>query len=141
MGLLCLGFCLMSYINNDPIKSCFYLIMSMLVLMPLMSFANYSWFSYFVSMLFLSGIFVILVYFSSMSSFMKFNSDLKVLGFLVSVMLLLSLGLFGKNLLMVLSVFYYDSNICLLMYLVLVLLIFMNYVSYFLSFSGALRSV
>nr|YP_010575573.1 NADH dehydrogenase subunit 6 [Varestrongylus eleguneniensis]UZM11413.1 NADH dehydrogenase subunit 6 [Varestrongylus eleguneniensis] len=134
-------FCLMSYVNNDPIKSCFFLIFSMLSIMPLMTFFNYVWFSYFVCMLFMSGIFVILVYFSSLSSFFSFAPYF----FLVGLLLSLLMCFVGYNMVFFsnvgLQVFYYELNFFLLFYLIAVLLFFMNFVSYYLSFSGALRSI
>nr|YP_003097126.1 NADH dehydrogenase subunit 6 [Angiostrongylus costaricensis]ACT88796.1 NADH dehydrogenase subunit 6 [Angiostrongylus costaricensis] len=143
MVLISLFFCVLSYINNDPIKSSFFLIFSMLFSMPVMSFVGYVWYSYFVSMLFLSGIFVILVYFSSLSSFMNLGTYCWLLGFFLTVFFLLMVeGVdFSKWGYIGLSVFYYDLNMVLLVYLVMMLFFFMSFVSYYLSFSGALRSL
>lgn len=67
----------------DPIKRRFFLIFSLLFRIPLMSFRIHIWFSYFVCLLFLSGIFVILVYFSSLS---KINLNKSYLYFIVLIL-------------------------------------------------------
>ena len=130
-------FCLLSYLNGDPIKSCFFLIFSMLFCMPVMSLVSYSWYSYFICMLFLSGVFVILVYFSSLSSLFFFSSYFVLVAIFLSLFFFFFVfffeGLLGLN------VFYYELNVFLLFYLVFILLGFMSFVSYYLSFSGALR--
>nr|YP_003434044.1 NADH dehydrogenase subunit 6 [Trichostrongylus axei]ACX85193.1 NADH dehydrogenase subunit 6 [Trichostrongylus axei] len=128
----------MCYWNLDPMKSCFFLIFSVLMLMPLMSFGNNLWYSYFISLLFLSGIFVILVYFSSLSSLKKTKVYYVFFG-LVMVVLMLNYSMKMVNKMIVLNVFYFNLYWLMLMFLVVVLLIFMNFVSYFLNFSGALR--
>src|SRR5690606_23092515 len=63
------------YLNIDPIKSCLYLVFSLIFISPLVSFGFQVWYSYFICLIFLSGIFVILVYFSSLSkyNFFKFS--------------------------------------------------------------------
>ncbi|VDM59155.1 unnamed protein product [Angiostrongylus costaricensis] len=102
MLLISLSFCVLSYVNRDPIKSSFFLVFSMLFCIPVMSFVSYV------------GIFVILVYFSIDMDYSKW----------------LYVGL---------AVFYYELNVFILMYLILLLVFFMRFVSYYLSFSGALR--
>nr|YP_009092000.1 NADH dehydrogenase subunit 6 [Uncinaria sanguinis]AHI51920.1 NADH dehydrogenase subunit 6 [Uncinaria sanguinis] len=130
----------MSYLNVDPMKSSFFLILSMLMCMPMFSFSGLVWFSYFICMLFLSGIFVILVYFSSLSS-------IKVVkGYMVLLSLVLSLFVISMNFVMLLtnlniSVFYYSLFWLVIMFVLMILLFFMNFTSFFLNFSGALRKV
>nr|YP_009353458.1 NADH dehydrogenase subunit 6 [Ancylostoma tubaeforme]AQX91012.1 NADH dehydrogenase subunit 6 [Ancylostoma tubaeforme] len=130
----------MSYMNMDPMKSSFFLILSMLMCMPMLSFSGYVWFSYFICLLFLSGIFVILVYFSSLS---KINM---VKSYLVFISLFFSLLVIGLNYNMVLynvslSVFYYKIFWMIILFILFILLFFMNFTSFFLNFSGALRKV
>nr|ACX85121.1 NADH dehydrogenase subunit 6 [Cooperia oncophora] len=132
---------LMSYMSLDPMKSSFFLILSMLLLMPCMSFGVNIWFSYFISLLFLSGIFVILVYFSSLSSFSMKNVSLSFVVLFLSLMLMLMLRYYQVKVFLSLNVFYYSLYWIVLIYVILMLLIFMNFVSYFLNFSGALRKV
>nr|AHI51908.1 NADH dehydrogenase subunit 6 [Uncinaria sanguinis] len=130
----------MSYLNVDPMKSSFFLILSMLMCMPMFSFSGLVWFSYFICMLFLSGIFVILVYFSSLSS-------IKVVkGYLVLLSLVLSFFVISMNFVMLLTnlnigVFYYSLFWLVIMFVLMILLFFMNFTSFFLNFSGALRKV
>nr|YP_011013874.1 NADH dehydrogenase subunit 6 [Cylicocyclus ultrajectinus]WPY71328.1 NADH dehydrogenase subunit 6 [Cylicocyclus ultrajectinus] len=129
-----------SYMNMDPMKSSFFLILSMLMCMPMLSFSGYVWFSYFICLLFLSGIFVILVYFSSLSKINLVKSYLVFLSFLLSFLVLkISYNniLYSVNL----NVFYYSIFWLLIVFILLILLFFMNFTSYFLNFSGALRKV
>nr|YP_010519768.1 NADH dehydrogenase subunit 6 [Macroponema beveridgei]UXP34545.1 NADH dehydrogenase subunit 6 [Macroponema beveridgei] len=130
----------MSYMSMDPMKSSFFMILSMLMCMPILSFSGYIWFSYFVCLLFLSGIFVILVYFSSLSKINLVKSYMVVFSFLLS---LLILSVAYNNVLynVSLSVFYYSVFWLVIVYILLILLFFMNFTSFFLNFSGALRKV
>nr|UDL72563.1 NADH dehydrogenase subunit 6 [Phascolostrongylus turleyi] len=129
-----------SYMNMDPMKSSFFMILSMLMCMPLLSFSGYVWFSYFVCLLFLSGIFVILVYFSSLSKINLVKSYLVLLSFFLSFFVL---SVVYNNILynMSLNVFYYAIFWVVIIYILLVLLFFMNFTSFFLNFSGALRKI
>ena len=131
---------LIRYINMDPIKSSFFLILSIIMCMPILSFSGYVWFSYFICLLFLSGIFVILVYFSSLSRIGISK------GYVVLLVFFLTLLVFGINFGVVvasvrLNVFYYSIFWWLFFYLLLILLFFINFTSYFLNFSGALRKL
>lgn len=132
---------LMRYISLDPIKSSFFLILSMLLLMPCISFGVNIWFSYFIRLLFLSGIFVILVYFSSLSSFSIKNVSLSFVVLFLSLILMLILRYYQVKVFLSLNVFYYSLYWIVLIYVILMLLIFINFVRYFLNFSGALRKV
>nr|YP_009128931.1 NADH dehydrogenase subunit 6 [Triodontophorus brevicauda]AJT48001.1 NADH dehydrogenase subunit 6 [Triodontophorus brevicauda] len=129
-----------SYMNMDPMKSSFFLILSMLMCMPMLSFSGYVWFSYFICLLFLSGIFVILVYFSSLSMINLVKSYLVMLSLVLS---LLVVSVVYKNVLfnVSLNVFYYSIFWLLVVFILVILLFFMNFTSYFLNFSGALRKV
>nr|YP_009110109.1 NADH dehydrogenase subunit 6 [Caenorhabditis tropicalis]AIW58294.1 NADH dehydrogenase subunit 6 [Caenorhabditis tropicalis] len=129
-----------SYVNMDPMQSSFFLIFSLLFSMPIISMSVHIWFSYFICLLFLSGIFVILVYFSSLS---KINVVKSYMGFLV---LLLSFIYFSPSFLeyskfVGLSGFYYSIYWFIFFFILVCLLFFMNFSSYFLNFSGALRKV
>nr|QZH43826.1 NADH dehydrogenase subunit 6 [Cylicostephanus minutus] len=129
-----------SYMNMDPMKSSFFLILSMLMCMPMLSFSGYVWFSYFICLLFLSGIFVILVYFSSLSKINLVKSYLVLLSLLMSFFVI---NISYNNMLynVSLNVFYYSIFWLLIVFVLLILLFFMNFTSYFLNFSGALRKV
>nr|AHA52612.1 NADH dehydrogenase subunit 6 [Chabertia ovina] len=138
-----LGFSLlggvMSYMSMDPMKSSFFLILSMLMCMPMLSFSGYVWFSYFICLLFLSGIFVILVYFSSLSKINLVKSYLVFISFVLSLFVI-SIS-YNNVYFLGLSVFYYKIFWVVLVFILVILLFFMNFTSFFLNFSGALRKV
>lgn len=130
----------MSYLMVDPMKSSFFLILSMMFIIPLITVGYYIWYSYFICLLFLSGIFVILVYFSSLSKIRIIKSYTVWLGLILTFYFLI----FRINSVMTvvgLNVFYYKMYWYMLMYILLILLVFINFTSYFLNFSGALRKV
>ena len=129
-----------SYLSIDPIKSSFFLILRMLVCIPMLSFSGYIWFSYFICLLFLSGIFVILVYFSRLSKINLVNSYLVILRLILSL-LVTSIRYRGVLKSVRLRVFYYSVFWVILIYVLLILLMFINFTSFFLNFSGALRKV
>nr|QCB91130.2 NADH dehydrogenase subunit 6 [Cylicodontophorus bicoronatus] len=129
-----------SYMNMDPMKSSFFFILSMLMCMPMLPFSGYVWFSYFICLLFLSGVFVILVYFSSLSKINLVKSYLVLLSLLMSLFVIKIT--YNNMLYMVsLNVFYYSIFWVLMIFILFILLFFMNFTSYFLNFSGALRKV
>lgn len=132
-------FCLFSYINIDPMKCSFFLIFSLILITPLISFGSHIWFSYFICLLFLSGIFVILVYFSSISGISYKNLYGGYLIFLFSVCYMFFFGFSGDYL--SLEIFYYNIYFFVLLYIFFLLLYFINFRSYFLRFSGALRKL
>nr|AEK49080.1 NADH dehydrogenase subunit 6 [Contracaecum osculatum A sensu Nascetti et al. (1993)]AEK49081.1 NADH dehydrogenase subunit 6 [Contracaecum osculatum A sensu Nascetti et al. (1993)]AEK49082.1 NADH dehydrogenase subunit 6 [Contracaecum osculatum A sensu Nascetti et al. (1993)]AEK49083.1 NADH dehydrogenase subunit 6 [Contracaecum osculatum A sensu Nascetti et al. (1993)]AEK49084.1 NADH dehydrogenase subunit 6 [Contracaecum osculatum A sensu Nascetti et al. (1993)] len=138
--LLAVMSCVMSYINLDPMKSCFFLIFSLLMIMPLISFFLHVWFSYFICLLFLSGIFVILVYFSSLSKVNYSNTPFYLIGGLLSVFVFYPFfyGIFNY---VSISNFYYDVYWSVFIWVILILIFFMNFTSYYLNFSGALRKL
>lgn len=131
-------FSILSYITSDPIKRRLFLVFSLVFCVPLMTFFVDVWFSYFICILFLSGVFVILVYISSLSSH-GFRSYLKNV-FLIIFMLVGPIfqyffeGLSIKNL-------YFDSFFIVLAFILVYIYIFLNFTSYIIAFSGALRRV
>nr|YP_009243342.1 NADH dehydrogenase subunit 6 [Heterakis beramporia]AMR36309.1 NADH dehydrogenase subunit 6 [Heterakis beramporia] len=132
--------CIYSYLNINPMKSSLLLVLTMLMFMPLLSFFVVSWYSYFICLLFLSGVFVILVYFSGFSKMVSLNVSSG--GFLLLLTLLLFVGSgYMYNSCLDINNFYYDVNWFLFFCLVVFLLFFMNFVSYFLGFVGALRKL
>ncbi|QCP88382.1 NADH dehydrogenase subunit 6 (mitochondrion) [Haemonchus contortus] len=134
----------LSYLSVDPMKSSFFLILTLLLSMPVLSFSGNVWFVYFVCLLFLSGIFVILVYFSSLSSVkykkMYFVNLLGLMLLMIGMMMVvlkkdLDQSMVGMN------EFYYNVYWLMLIFILLTLLLFMSFVSYYLNFSGALRKI
>nr|YP_009142135.1 NADH dehydrogenase subunit 6 [Pseudoterranova azarasi]YP_009312550.1 NADH dehydrogenase subunit 6 [Pseudoterranova decipiens sensu lato Germany]AKG63668.1 NADH dehydrogenase subunit 6 [Pseudoterranova azarasi]AOV63312.1 NADH dehydrogenase subunit 6 [Pseudoterranova decipiens sensu lato Germany] len=138
--LLAVLSCVLSYINLDPMKSCFFLIFSLLMVMPLISFFLHVWFSYFICLLFLSGIFVILVYFSSLSKVSMVGTPFYFLGGCLSVFCFYPF-FYGVTSLVSINNFYYSVYWSFFVWIIFVLIFFMNFTSYFLNFSGALRKV
>lgn len=132
--------CFLSYINIDPIKRRFFLIFSLLFSIPMISFYNYIWFSYFICLLFLRGIFVILVYFSSLSKISPVKSSLSWASLLVSLFIFFPSYFFYSGSLRI-NNFYYRVFWFLIFFIVIVLLFFINFTSYYLNFSGALRKL
>nr|APX55604.1 NADH dehydrogenase subunit 6 [Ascaris suum] len=132
--------CVMSYINVDPMKSSFFLIFSLLLVMPLISFFLHVWFSYFICLLFLSGIFVILVYFSSLSKIGYVVTPFYFIGGVLSVFFFYPF-FYSVTDVVAVNNFYFSVYWMLLVWVILVLIFFMNFTSYFLNFSGALRKV
>nr|YP_009538633.1 NADH dehydrogenase subunit 6 [Steinernema abbasi]AYV63101.1 NADH dehydrogenase subunit 6 [Steinernema abbasi]QAA11077.1 NADH dehydrogenase subunit 6 [Steinernema carpocapsae]BAV78650.1 NADH dehydrogenase subunit 6 [Steinernema carpocapsae] len=131
-------FCFLSYINMDPMKSSFFLVLSLLLSMPLISFYFYIWFSYFICLLFLSGVFVILVYFSSLSSVSNTKMPLSIFCFFLSFFSFFPFYFFYYTNLSI-NNFYFNVYWLIIFFIITVLLVFMNFTSYYLNFSGALR--
>nr|UZP15735.1 NADH dehydrogenase subunit 6 [Contracaecum sp.] len=132
--------CVLSYINLDPMKSCFFLIFSLIMAMPLISFFLHVWFSYFICLLFLSGIFVILVYFSSLSKVSYSSTPFYLLGGVLSVFVFYPF-FYSVFSFVSLSNFFYGVYWSIFIWLILILVFFMNFTSYYLNFSGALRKL
>nr|ACB06100.1 NADH dehydrogenase subunit 6 [Caenorhabditis briggsae]ACB06232.1 NADH dehydrogenase subunit 6 [Caenorhabditis briggsae]ACB06268.1 NADH dehydrogenase subunit 6 [Caenorhabditis briggsae]ACB06280.1 NADH dehydrogenase subunit 6 [Caenorhabditis briggsae]ACB06292.1 NADH dehydrogenase subunit 6 [Caenorhabditis briggsae] len=131
---------IISYMNIDPMKSSFFLIFSLLFSMPIISMSMHTWFSYFICLLFLSGIFVILVYFSSLSKINVVKSYMSLFLLLISIIYFSPVSMEYTNYLG-LSGFYYSIYWFIFSFILICLLFFMNFSSYFLNFSGALRKV
>lgn len=138
--LLAILRCVMSYVNLDPMKSCFFLIFSLLIIMPLISFSLHVWFSYFICLLFLRGIFVILVYFSRLSKVRAVGTPFYFLGGCLSVFFFYPF-FYGVFSVVSINNFYYRVYWRFFIWLIFILIFFINFTSYFLNFSGALRKV
>lgn len=148
ISLITLGFCfffsrvfgILSYLSWDPMKRRFYLILSLLGLCPLLSVCGHVWYSYYVCMLFLSGVFVIIVYFSSLCFYVY-----SVLVVFVFVCFMLIFGfdflLFDYVDLSGLEFSYWVCYLCFMFWLVGIIFLFLGFVNFFLNFCGALRSV
>ena len=133
--ILSLFVSLLCYLSIDPIKSCLYLVLSLILLTPYLSIINEVWYSYFVCIIFLSGIFVILVYFTSISKYIfhKLGIGYIILfGFLFIPSIFISYN-------MTLNTLYYKDFVLLFFFILMSLIYFINFSSYFLNYSGALR--
>lgn len=137
-----LFFCYISCIVIDPIKRAFFLVISLVFFAPVLSFINYIWFSYFVCLIFLRGVFVIVVYFSSISTFFRFDYGFGFWIFIISIFIFLS-GNFVVffNCLNSLNFIYNSIYRGVFVWIIICLLLFINFISFFLNFSGALRKL
>lgn len=133
-------FCYLSCLILDPIKRALFLVFSLIFFSPVLSFSNFVWFSYFVCLIFLSGVFVIIVYFSSISNFFSFSFSHSLIFFLITGFFFSWILLFYEGFVL-LNSFYYFVFIGFFIWIILNLIFFLNFISYFLSFSGALRKV
>ena len=124
------------YLNIDPIKSCLFLVISLIFIRPLISLGKQVWFSYFVCLIFLSGIFVILVYFSSLSKYNFYNFSFGLIIFLGVFIIPIFYFVLLENSLV--GIFFLDYIIK-LVWIVVSLIFFITFTRYFLNFSGALR--
>ena len=136
--LITLIFSFFCYIRIDPIKRCLFLVLSLLSISPVLSFGLQIWFRYFVCLIFLSGIFVILVYFSSLSKYNFFKFSFSLLIF-IGFFFVPFFFFYGQiNFLFSL---YFINFFYLFLHIIFFLLFFINFTSYFLNFSGALRKI
>lgn len=135
---LSLFFCCVSFSSIDPLKRSLYLVLSLLCISPIISFFSYVWFSYFICLIFLSGVFVIVVYFSSIIKFFNFNSSFDVFVFFFSLFTFSVYFSYNYGIVS-LNTFYYSVYFVYFVYIIFSLLFFLNFVSYFLNFSRALR--
>ena len=67
--MLSVFICLFIYLRIDPIKGRFFLVLGLLNVAPIISINLHVWYTYYICLLFLRGVFVILVYFSRLSKF------------------------------------------------------------------------
>lgn len=138
IGAVVFGF--FCFYRGDPIKRRFFLILSFLFVVPFFSFSLTNWFSYFVCLLFLSGVFVILVYFSSLSKVLFYKKSLLFLVFFLLVFFVSFLVFLYDGGILGLNNFYWDLYLGFCFFLVSVLFFFINLIRFLLSWGGALRS-
>nr|YP_009445832.1 NADH dehydrogenase subunit 6 [Parascaris equorum]ATX68615.1 NADH dehydrogenase subunit 6 [Parascaris equorum] len=138
--LLAVLSCVLSYVSIDPMKSSFFLIFTLLMVAPLISFLLHTWFSYFICLLFLSGIFVILVYFSSPSKIGYSETPFYLVGGILTVFFFYPL-FYALVDVVAINNFYFSFYWVILVWIIVVLIFFMNFTSYFLNFTGALRKI
>nr|YP_010618317.1 NADH dehydrogenase subunit 6 [Clavinema parasiluri]WAX01695.1 NADH dehydrogenase subunit 6 [Clavinema parasiluri] len=136
---------LLSFVSLDPMKGALFLVGSLMFLLPVISYSLHVWYSYYICLLFLSGVFVVIVYFSSLSVFVFYDYGyIVVFGSVVIAIFLMWKGdaqmlmYFGSSSLGLVVV---DWYLFIYVWVVLVLFIFLSFMSYFLTFEGALRKV
>nr|AST14926.1 NADH dehydrogenase subunit 6 [Hammerschmidtiella sp. ZengetLiu-2016] len=139
--LLMAGFMsLFMYMNMDPMKGSFFLVLGLVMVAPVLSLNLHVWFAYYICLLFLSGVFVILVYFSSLSKFVYLRSPLILWG---AMMIIFCGGEMVKDpgVLEGINIFYYDMYWVIFFIIIVILLLFMSFMSYFLSLGIAMRKL
>nr|AWL21399.1 NADH dehydrogenase subunit 6 [Ruizia karukerae] len=126
------------YLSLSPFKSSIFLVLTFLMVIPTVGFSSYGWYPYYMALLFVSGIFVFMVYIASMSG-------LKVKFMLNSWLIIIMILFFYPSIYFVFWVtgmftLYYFNYFFVIMYLIVVLLLFMNFLSFMIVNNGALRN-
>jgi NADH-ubiquinone oxidoreductase chain 6 len=130
-------FLFMRYKSRRPLSRALYLILSLIIISPLLSLINHQWFIYLMLILFLRGIFVIIIYFSRLSTFSyKYTRGLLVffiiyLFFFPFIIYLL----LNKNI----SLLFMFERLYIIVFLIVSLIILMLFSRYFLSQRIAIR--
>nr|QXU74738.1 NADH dehydrogenase subunit 6 [Wellcomia compar] len=132
--------CVFFYFSLDPMKCSFFLVLSLFFILPVISFGVYVWYSYYICMIFLSGIFVILVYFSSLSNYVYFNKSFVMIFFFFSFFVG-DIFFNNFNYLLNINIIYYVVYFFIFVYIIFLLLFFLGFMSYYLSFGSAMRSL
>lgn len=130
------------YYRVDPVKVSLFLVMAVLFLMPGLSGRSFVWFSYYVRLVFLGGVFAILVYFCSLRKFVCVKKPFWLLFFFVRLgvsKVFWSVLEWGGY--VGISEIYYSGYLGVMVFVVLGLVLFLNFVSYFLSLGVAIRRV
>jgi hypothetical protein len=130
-------FLFLSYKSRSPLSSALYLVLSLIIISPLLSLINHQWFIYLMLILFLSGIFVIIIYFSRLSTFSyKYTRGLLIL--LVIYLFFFPFIIFlllNKNI----NILFIFERLYIIVFLIISLIILMLFSRYFLSQSMAIR--
>lgn len=132
--------CFLFYLSIDPLKSSIYLVMSLILISLILSYGVCLWYSYYICLVFLRGVFIIMVYFSRLSNFKYFFVRAKFLCVVLLFMVRCRVLSFGGSMIG-LGVLYYDVYFYVIVYLIVCLLFFLNFVRYFLVWGVALRRI
>lgn len=119
-------------------KRCLFLVFSVLFLSSVFSLGASLWFRYFICLLFLSGVFVLLVYFSRLSVFFFFSFSyfLFFFCFFLSLFFFPSVRFFISE---ALSVFFCGFYVLPFVFLISMYYFFFFFLSFFMNFGGGLR--
>jgi hypothetical protein len=130
-------FLFMSYKRRSPLSSALYLILSLIIISPLLRFINHQWFIYLMLILFLRGIFVIIIYFSRLRTFRyKYTSGLFIIIIIFCFFFpFIIFLLLNKNI----SLLFIFERLYIILFLIISLIILMLFSRYFLSQSIAIR--
>lgn len=125
------------YKSRSPLSRALYLILSLIMISPLLSLINHQWFIYLILILFLRGIFVIIIYFSRLSTFRyKYTRGLIIL--LLIYLLFFPFIIFlllNKNI----NLLFMFESLYIIVFLIIRLIVLILFSSYFLSQSIAMR--
>lgn len=129
----------MFYFSLDPIKGRFFLVLGLLFVAPVFSYGVYNWYAYYVCLIFLRGVFVILVYFSRLSRFLFIKKGFAGL----CIRFVFLVGWWGVEEVsgIGLSEFYSSFFFFCFGYVIFVLFFFMNFISYFIGMGVAMRKM
>ena len=126
------------YLRVDPFKSCLFLIRFIISLLLFLRLNKNIWFSYFICLIFVSGVLAILIYFSSLS-----NLDLKSFKInFIFLFLLISffiLSFFFSLKFLNLNLIFLNFYFILIFWVLRILVLFFNFVSFIISFLKGLR--
>lgn len=137
---LSLLICVYFYYDLDPMKCRFFLVLSLVGLSFFFSLGLYLWYSYFICLVFLSGVFIILVYFSRLSSFIYVKKPLWMVFFFFCLLvgkveINYFSGFVGVNEL------YYNYYLWFVVMVIVSLIFFLGFVRYNVVLGSALRKM
>lgn len=138
--MLSVFMCLFMYLRMDPIKGRFFLVLGLLNVAPIISMNLHVWYTYYICLLFLSGVFVILVYFSRLSKFVYLRRPFWLLSLFLVVLRGVDYFVKVEGYLSI-NRFYYRVYLLCFLIIIFSLLFFINFTSYFLSLGVAIRKI
>nr|YP_010837674.1 NADH dehydrogenase subunit 6 [Mansonella sp. 'DEUX']WGC93683.1 NADH dehydrogenase subunit 6 [Mansonella sp. 'DEUX']WGC93695.1 NADH dehydrogenase subunit 6 [Mansonella sp. 'DEUX'] len=135
-----LVFCF-SFLEGDPLKSSVLMCLGILFMSCYISLGLHVWYSYFVILVFLSGVFSLLTYFCSLSNFNSYNNYFYLIVVLFFLLFIFYFFFdydffFFCHLDLNFLCIYYDFNYYYIFWIVFVLLLFLSLISF--SLSGSL---
>ena len=138
--MLSVFMCLFMYLRMDPIKGRFFLVLGLLNVAPIISMNLHVWYTYYICLLFLRGVFVILVYFSRLSKFVYLRRPFWLLSLFLVVLRGVDYFVKVEGYLSI-NRFYYRVYLLCFLIIIFSLLFFINFTSYFLSLRVAIRKI
>jgi hypothetical protein len=131
---------LVRYVSVNPILSAVFFVMVILFLLPLMGLITYIWVAYLLALLFLRGVFVLLIYFSGISKLYYFPVKGVIFLFIFHLCVL---PFFPFILLIPMELnmrfLYEPEQILLVLFIILSLLMYIVFVRYMLGSGSTLR--
>lgn len=130
-------FAYLSFLNNNPLISAIFLILSLIIISPLLSILYSSWYIYLFVIIFLRGLFIIIVYVTSISSwrYKRVNFSLSFIFFIFIFYPYILFTIDINNISLIIRPYYLG----LVLYIVIFLLYLIGFCSYILSAGSAIR--